>query len=389
MFNYLYSVKTQEVFKSFVSTNSAFWSGNSNPTNTTTSRVEVYAYNTTEILATFENITFDENGTFNKYRILLTELNSTEDTFDLVSVGDVEYDFVVDPYIDTGALTQNVNDCGNLTTENAVYTLTQDVNSTGTCFNIQANNITLDCNGYEINYSSDGGNYEYGVHSSGYDFTTVKNCVITEGLSAGDYDYGIYFEDADNGTIENNTITTSGSSGYGTYLRESSNNNLNNNTITTSGTYGYGTRLRSSSNNSLTNNKVNSSQSNSYVLYGTTSLYYNNSIDSSNLAEGKPVNYTYNADNLVFNNVDFTQYGQVIFAYSRGINITNSNFSDDSLNLFYTSNSLIQNNNINTSKGYGIYLYQNAVGNNLNNNTINTSGSHGYGTYLYSIFLYQ
>ena len=103
-----------------------------------------------------------------------------------------------------------------------------------------------------------------------------------------------------------------------------------------------------------------------------------------NLAEGKPVNYTYNADNLVFNGVDFTQYGQVIFSWSRNITITNSNFSDDSLNLFYTNTSIISNNNINSTKGYGIYLYSSSNSNTFLNNTITTSGGDGYGIILQS-----
>ena len=38
-------------------------------------------------------------------------------------------------YTDTGGLAQNVDGCGILNTTNAVYTLTNNVNSTSTCFN--------------------------------------------------------------------------------------------------------------------------------------------------------------------------------------------------------------------------------------------------------------
>ncbi len=352
-----------------------------------------------------------------------------------------------------------VTSCRTLDLANTIYTLTANVNSTDTCFNITANNVTLDCKGKEINYSSDGGDYEYGVYSD-KNFTTIKNCNITEGLAAGYYDYGIYLDGASNGTIDNNTITTSGlygrgillsssstntlsnnsittsgfggngiylylssnsnitgniittsgyngygiylyissnsntlssntittsgSSGYGTYLQSNSNSNtLSNNTITTSGSDGYGIYLASSSLNNLTNNKANSSQSQSYVISGTSSSHFNNTIGNDNLAEGKPVNYTYNVDNLVFDEVDFTQYGQVIFSYSRNITIRNSNFSYDSLNLFYTNTSTITNNRINTSKGYGLVLLSSSNLNNISNNNITTSGGSGYGIYLY------
>ena len=40
---------------------------------------------------------------------------------------------------------------------NTDYTLTTNVSSTGTCFTIAEQNITLDCNNYWINYSIGGG----------------------------------------------------------------------------------------------------------------------------------------------------------------------------------------------------------------------------------------
>ena len=56
------------------------------------SKVEVYQKDGTELLALFENIRND-----NYTKIYLTNLTGEEDTFDLRSVGDIEYDYVVDP----------------------------------------------------------------------------------------------------------------------------------------------------------------------------------------------------------------------------------------------------------------------------------------------------
>ena len=36
---------------------------------------------------------------------------------------------------------------------NTVYTLQNNLTATGTCFTVGANNVTLDCAGYLINYS--------------------------------------------------------------------------------------------------------------------------------------------------------------------------------------------------------------------------------------------
>ena len=278
-----------------------------------------------------------------------------------------------------------ISSCQNLTIENATYVLTSNVSSTGTCFNVKANNVTLDCAGFTINYSYSGTVAGYGVNVTNYNFITIKNCVIKEGISTTSSKYPIYFRGANNGTIDNNTITASGTYGHGIYLYLNSNYNaLSSNTITTSGSDGFGIYLDQSLKNNLTNNQVNTSNSKSYFIYGTSSSHYNHTIGNDNYAEGKPVNYTYNADNLVFNGVDFTTYGQVIFAYSRNITITNSNFSDDSLNLFYTNTSTISNNNINTSNGMGIYLYSSSNSNIVSGNTFITSGGYGTGIYLYS-----
>ncbi|MEI6058588.1 MAG: hypothetical protein WCP89_02345, partial [archaeon] len=113
--------------------------------------VQVFRENSNESLATFQDVfsSYASNNSFNKYQIFLTNLSENESysTFDLRSAGDVEYDYVVDPFTDNSSLVQYVYDCGDLLTANAVYTLNQSVNTTGTCFNILANNVTLDCRG--------------------------------------------------------------------------------------------------------------------------------------------------------------------------------------------------------------------------------------------------
>jgi hypothetical protein len=126
-----------------------------------------------------------------------------------------------------------VTGCGTLNSANSTYILLNNVTSTDTCFTIGANNITLDCQGYEINYSSNGGDSEYGFYSN-KNFTTIKNCVIKEGAVAGANKYAIYFSTVDNGTIYNNTIKTTNSvaiwaDGVLKY------NNFSNNIINTTG----------------------------------------------------------------------------------------------------------------------------------------------------------
>ena len=65
--------------------------------------------------------------------------------------------------------------CDNLTTENETYTLTADVTQedrTSACFNVMANNVTLDCAGYSVILNGTG------VLVDSVNDTTIKNCVF-------------------------------------------------------------------------------------------------------------------------------------------------------------------------------------------------------------------
>ncbi len=85
-----------------------------------TLRIEVYEFNKTEIIAEFTNIIDNE---YNK--VYLTNLNSSQNTFDLkILGGSVEFDYIVDPF--TGPHSGNwmdlsANDTGNWAGTDIVY----------------------------------------------------------------------------------------------------------------------------------------------------------------------------------------------------------------------------------------------------------------------------
>ncbi|MBZ5700353.1 MAG: hypothetical protein LAN84_00740 [Acidobacteriia bacterium] len=96
--------------------------------------------------------------------------------------------------------------CGILASGGTTYILQQDVSSPGTCFSVQANNITLNLNGHTITYATAPGNQpRYGILAEACwdtsvagnpcggtaDHLTVENGSITQGSAAPAYSHGI------------------------------------------------------------------------------------------------------------------------------------------------------------------------------------------------------
>ena len=328
--------------------------------------------------------------------------------------------------------------CKDLTTANSVYTLLNNVSSNGTCFNIKANNITIDCQGYTINYSMT--TTGYAVNDTGYNFTKIRNCNIVQN-SSGNYNYSIYFYNANNGTIDNNTITINsltwgngpvymqGSSwnnitnnnlsvltGAATivYLYQNSNyNRIDNNIIISQGTWMTSIVLYQNSKNNITNNIINStpstlrdygidlwSETNTYIANNTfnvkgyaisigpewgpptQTVYYNHTM-LNNTQYGKPVYYYFNNDSITIENDD--NIGELFIANSTNVTLRNISMDLSGLLLAMTRNSLIEDSNISTDWGYGfgIYLFSDSSNNTIRNTTITTSSYGSPGINLY------
>ncbi|MBU0536683.1 MAG: right-handed parallel beta-helix repeat-containing protein, partial [Nanoarchaeota archaeon] len=325
--------------------------------------------------------------------------------------------------------------CGTLDRANTVYYLTQDVTSSGTCFTITSDNVTLEGRGNTINYGGTNSN-SYGIRIDANDNATIRNVTINEEYTSGSNKHAIYLTGSKNNLIDNvtvqtkgasnshgiylstnsynntiidSTVSSSGGTGHGIYIASGSiENRIINNTISTTGSgtvyalylysnsntingnkitnsIGTAVYITGSTGNNLTNNEANSTNGNSYIVFGSTSAQFNHIIGPDNLAEGKPVNYTYNENNKVYDSLNLTKYGQVIFAYCNNITLSNSNLTDDGLSMLYTRNSEIKNNIINATKGFGIYLFGTSQSNNISNNTIMTNRDACDCIYVYSI----
>jgi uncharacterized delta-60 repeat protein len=233
----------------------------------------------------------------------------------------------------TGAAGGNpgeISSCQELDTPDTVYTLTQNVNSAGTCFNVTANNVELDCNGFLINYSQSITGYGV-IVSSSYNSTTIKNCNIVQGGTSSS-SYAVYPQSKNqNSTIINNTITTAGNFSIGIILTSTAyKNSVYNNTITTTGTTAYGVYLFSTAyNNSVYNNTITTTGTTAYGIYADLNVYdntiYNNIItttDNSSYAVYLSTN-VYN--NTFYNNIFNVSSMDILVSETNNWNITLQN----------------------------------------------------------------
>ncbi|MCK5062865.1 MAG: right-handed parallel beta-helix repeat-containing protein, partial [Candidatus Aenigmarchaeota archaeon] len=243
-----------------------------------------------------------------------------------------------------------VDACNTLSTPDTTYTLLGNVSSDGTCFSIGANNITIDCDGYTINYSQS--TVGYGVYNiDGYDDTKIENCNLILGNTSLSYAYAIFMHSYSEGQINNNTIETEGSYNYGIYIRgPSANNTISNNTVSTDGFYGVGIYLSSFSGNPTYNNITGN------ILTGIGTF-----------AHGIYLFYAHN--NSVLNN---TILNTSTISQIHGIYLSDS---DD--------NNVSENNiEMKCSNGAGIMVFSSSSGNNIDDNTITTSNAVCYGIWV-------
>ncbi len=189
--------------------------------------------------------------------------------------------------------------CKTLSYSNVTYYLSNDVRSCGTCFSINATNVTLNGQGYNITYAITGTGK--GILSEGYRYDTIKNINIfmnnqsntnsqaisflnckyqnitnatmfTNGTTINyNYNHGIYFYNTSNSYINNVDITTLGRRSYGIYLlaesmgQKCNDNIINNVFIFTNASNSYGVFFNKLNGDSVSNNRMVNSYINSSI----------------------------------------------------------------------------------------------------------------------------
>jgi parallel beta-helix repeat protein len=154
--------------------------------------------------------------------------------------------------------------------EGKTYCLNQSISTTSTCMQFTNNSVILDCQGYNI--TGDKSGVDSGIHISGYNNITVKNCGINN------FYYGVHMSSASNNSLINSIIYNS--SIYGVFLSNSDYNNLINNTVynTTNGI----SMNSGSDNNLIINNTIFNLNIGIYIQASSYNRIDNNNISSSN-----------------------------------------------------------------------------------------------------------
>ena len=235
--------------------------------------------------------------------------------------------------------------CGVLATPNSVCTLTQNLTSTGTCFTVMAENVTIDCARYDITGSN--ARDTYGIYSNQFN-TTIKNCVISN------FDRGIFFEGVNNGTISNIVATATGDPGYAIILENSNYNRLSNFNATSN--TGFALIFISSSNNIISN--FNATSTNYFALY----LFSSPSNILSNFTATSNTNYALSlssSSNNILSNFTATSNDDALSLYASSSN-TISNFTATSIQHNPVNLDSSSSNNISNGKlisGNGVYAH--------------------------------
>jgi parallel beta-helix repeat protein len=254
---------------------------------------------------------------------------------------------------------------------------------------INADSITLDCNGSTLKGNDDW--TSIGINATDAEYISIKNCILknysyafhAERLNSStiqkstflDNYNGIYIEDSDNVNILLNNL----SNNYdGIFLRDLTNSIIELNWL--HGSLWNGLYLdRNSDNNTIRNNTAYSNQNHGIYLMvrGKNNISYNN---VSNSSSGITLGYTENTT-ISHNNIKDNDYGIYLYDYSKNNKISYNNIHNNTqfgIRSEYSNQSTINLNSIKNNK-YGISLvfgYGNIM--NFNEIQLNENGISSY-----------
>ncbi len=264
----------------------------------------------------------------------------------------------------------NITDCGSLLLHNIQYYLTNEVSSTGSCFNIGVSNSTLDCQGNTITYGTSG--VGFGINVTGAVNVSIKNCPIIKGAGEGERNYGLSVKESSLVNATNISITTAGTSdNYGIYLLNSDNNTVSYSNITANGSSSgnFGVYLHFSDFNNFSYNEISTDGSggnDGVYIQGGSGGDYNELINNTIIIRGDTNTGVAILDskfNIISNNIiDNFGIGQTNY----GIDLESGS----------THGNVLHGNRINSSSGQiGIGIRIRASNNSVTKNTVYIDGA--------------
>ena len=264
--------------------------------------------------------------------------------------------------------------CGTLSSP-GTYTLTQNINTAGTCFTINSNHVILDGAGYTITGNRSGSGIS---NTGGYDNLTIRSFG-----SIANFSYGVDAVDMDNSTIYNNSIILADGliNSRGIAFASSNGNNISQNSLRLNGSGAVLIQTENSRLNTISYNSLNATQAGDAVtLISTNSTTFSSNNISGFRSDGLGI--TGYSNLITLNNITST-IGQIGIEFALGANNTVS-FNTITLNpgdgilITNTNNSEIVSNTISTvgsssTADNGIILRYASYNTRLINNNI-TSG---------------
>ncbi|MFC1697612.1 NosD domain-containing protein, partial [Nanoarchaeota archaeon] len=262
-------------------------------------------------------------------------------------------------------INNNISTCMTIM-ESGSYELNTSISGSGDCIDIQANDVTLDCNGFSISGDTTG----RGIYINGYNGSIIRNCDVSNF-----YD-GILFYESSNNNITN--LNSNNNDRNGIYLQSNSEDNTITNS-TFNNNYQFGINIDSNDNTIINcsakynnhginldnqRNVITNSYFNNNTLYGIYINSLKNNVTNS-YAENNSVGiYIYTSSSNIIQNCSVNNN------HDKGIHISGTSS-------FKSSNNNIINNNI-KNNGDGIYFGGYGQSNNFTNNIINGNNDNKY-----------
>ena len=296
-------------------------------------------------------------------------------------------------------LPKPIIDCTTISSP-GVYALNVDImNHPGTCINITSSNVIFDGTGHKIDGIDAAGASGVNVHNTS---AIITNVTVTN-LAVTDWDNGIYFRNAMDGNISKNIEN---SNSIGIFLNSSSFNNVTDNNISNSTSVGIKVS-DTSTNNTVSRNKITNSTSGMFFVYAfnttaSNNIMENNSfnfgvggnlsshfdgniIDTTNLANGRPVYYVKHGKNTIYDSSTKASTFYCILCNNVTVKDLEMSNMDRGVYFWETSNSRIQNIKV-TESGWGIFL-RNSSNNSIKDSKFSTNNLQDYserGVTIYS-----